>query len=88
MMRSNSAPGILLLTIATVWGTANGGPIGFVKIVDTDTVIAFTDPFTAMSAPSIRGGHVAFTGVDFSKQARSSSLTQAGSRGCRLWRRH
>ena len=77
-MRLRDASGVLLLGIATVCGPANGQPIAFVKIVDTDTVIAFTDPFTAMSAPSIRGGHVAFTGVDFSKQANAPRVPVIG----------
>ncbi len=77
-MRLRDASGVLLLGIATVCGPADGRTIAYVKIVDTETVIAFTDPFTAMSAPSIRGGHVAFTGVDFSKPAKAPRVPVIG----------
>lgn len=53
---------VLVLCIAVADGRVGGQTIGYVKIVDTDTVIAFTDPLDDLTPPSIRGGHVAFLG--------------------------
>lgn len=79
---------ILALCIAAGARPAAGQTIGMVKIVDSDTVIAFTDPMTSLSPPSIRGGHVAFLGSSFRKgpapsgpRATPSAASAGAARG-------